>query len=479
MRATLLVWAALVVLALRPVAAVDTLLAGILAPLRLLSELCVPLGWMRSPQINAAESRIETEAEEGFAARRELFAAMVRGAQPSPELAHGRRLISGAVLGRAPGNLDRLIVQTPPAAGVEEGQPVVVGDVFVGRVAAGGADAEGLASVDLVTGSRFHVGAVRPADGLLHEAVEMTVGGLSSVGGQSSQIARGGHREVWLALHNPSERRLASGAVRVRELSFAFGRESLGPGARFGALADGFHLGRLVLVEGQWRVEPALDYRDGLFQVTVLAPERAGAAPARPREVLTDGRWLATRALTHGDPSPWRSGLVIASGSLAGVRRGAAVVAGARILGRIAHVGLFEAHVQLLDDPGLELVTVARLEGLEGPAVLGRLVSVGSAGPPHRDLDSAEGAVLFEWQPSPALFAAAAGATRLGARIYTGAGERGLPPGLLVGDAILSLGGGSGGARVVRVEPGAPAPDLSTLWVRLEGPARGGAGGGS
>src|SRR6185436_6359962 len=106
--------------------------------------------------------------------------------------------------------------------------------------------------------------------------------------------------------------------------------------------AEGFHLGELHKddVHSSWSVEPELDLLDGLFQVAVVSAEGEGEARASA-PALQDGNWLATSALTGGDPSSWRSTLKVALGRADGVRAGAAVTGvGARLLGRVARVGL-------------------------------------------------------------------------------------------------------------------------------------------
>ena len=123
-----------------------------------------------------------------------------------------------------------------------------------------------------------------------------------TVGGVVPTRARNGTRAVRLAVHRPSASTLSSGLARVRELFADAGDQA--------ALAEGFLLGE-VRREGErgepW-IEPELDFLDGLVQLAIVVPVGSDEPPpAPPVPALADGHWRATRALTFGDPSPWRS----------------------------------------------------------------------------------------------------------------------------------------------------------------------------
>ena len=444
----LAVLAVLVFLALRPSPRLERAIDLALAPARVLAELAAPLRLVRARQARAAEAALREREPDDYQVRLRLFADQARFTLPErPELRLGRSFVHAEVVGRG-ASLDQIVIrpESGTCAGILPGMPVVSGDVYVGRVAEVGGDPPGLATVDLVTGGGFHVGAVLAAPaaetgGLARAAARMVVGG-------SLPRARG--VGILLAVHNPERRSLAEGEVRVQE----------GGGAleAFHREAEGFELGRLVdLGEGLHVVEPSIDYRAGLFQVVVVRPaDPAGLAEPPPADVLFDGAWLAARATGCGEPTPGREGLAIGSGSWNGVREGAAVVSGVRLVGRVAHAGLFGAGVATLGDPGLTVPVLARVEGRERPLPLGRLVSLG------RDA----GDVLFAWDAvehlEPSLAADGAPAH---AQLFTASSERLVPRGLVLGEADLPRGRGP---HVIRLRQGLDPARLGRVWVRLE-----------
>ena len=101
---------------------------------------------------------------------------------------------------------------------------------------------------------------------------------------------------------------------------------------------------------------------------------------------------------------------------------------------------------------------VAEVIGDGGPPrVLGRLVSRGPA-PPGSAADP--GALLFRWEAALPLPAG----TNLAAHIHTGSGDRGLPRGLWLGDALLP---GGVGPFDLLISPAGPVPAAGEpLWVR-------------
>ena len=211
---------------------------------------------------------------------------------------------------------------------------------------------------------------------------------------------------------------------------------------------------------------PELDYNNGLFHVVVLAPGEAGRREeGGERTGLANERWLRTRALVLGDPSPWRRATKIPVGRRSGVERGAAVTGvGGRLLGRVSHADPLSSSVSFLDDVGLRIVAVATLEGSDEPHVLGLLVSEGR--------EAGEGELLMRWTvqvPLEELAPAVVGAEdgRVRARLFTGSGDEGLPSGLFFGETELPLDALSGETRRIRVSDGVRGADVRTLFVRI------------
>jgi hypothetical protein len=301
-----------------------------------------------------------------------------------------------------------------------------------------------------VTARDFHVGA-RVAGGHDGGDVLMTVGGVDS-------STRGGARDdrrVRLVVHNPSDRQLAGGRAVVYE-SF---REA----ERYWELAEGLALGEVRRAEEgrDWTIDPELDYVDGLYDVVILCPEDPTLPDAEPFDpVLMDSDWVRAVPLGVGDASPWREAKKIRLGSVDGIADGAAVTAiGARLLGRVTRVGPWSSDVSFLGDPGFSVVAVARFEGVPGPRVLGRLVSVGR--------DEEQGAIRFHWVARVAL---GVEPTRPDgcrpARLYTGSGDPGLSSGFYLGEALIPVGDDAGLRRTIRLVADAEPRDVQSLFVR-------------
>jgi hypothetical protein len=306
-----------------------------------------------------------------------------------------------------------------------------------------------LVRVQLVTAASFRVGAeVRGED-----PVYLTVGGVRVQGrGPRTRVVR-------LAAHQPSSSEVSGGLVGVHN-HFADADDSAG-------LAEGFRLGELRR-EGErdppW-VEPELDYLDGLFQLAIVVSESA-ADPlgARATHALEDGLWLRTRALTYGDPAPWRSTLKVPLGKEQGLRAGAAVTgAGARLVGRVIRAGLASSDVALLADPGVNLAAIARVEGDDEPFILGRLASLGRG---------ADGGIRMRWWVRVPLDVGAqagrdtAADEGVRARLFTGSGDPGLPGGLFLGTTVLPRSVRAGEEHELLVDPGLDPADVRTLFVR-------------
>jgi hypothetical protein len=442
-------FAGAVAVALRPSGAVEHALALALSPLRLASEVAAPIGLLRGRSVRAAERRAQALRAEEDLDRIALGADQRRFVLPQDEaLRAGRSFAVAEVRRRVPGDADRLEVRlldgAHGAARPEPGQPVVVGDHYIGRVRS--VDQSGaIAVVELVTRPDVLVGARGVASG-----ARFVVGGLLDDPGARGRAA------ALLAVHGASSPDLAPEPVVVDE--------SLAGDVPFAAEAAGFAVGVLVPREGRLReavcgVRSPIDLASGVFQMALVGRAGAGAdaLAAGEADALDDGRWANARALSRGDPVPGREGLKLSAGSARGVRAGAAVVSGARLVGCVERAGTHSADARLLGDPGLALPVVARIEGRERPEILGTLVALGRA----RAGADGRARVRFFWQGrgesarEPASDAA---------RLFTGAGAVGVPPGLILGDTSLPRGGGPALLEVtLEVDP----RELAHLRVRV------------
>jgi hypothetical protein len=234
--------------------------------------------------------------------------------------------------------------------------------------------------------------------------------------------------------------------------------ERLSPLAAFGELSQGFHLGRARQLDStQWCVRPALDFASGLSQLAIVVP------PDTPRAVagagsddLVEGTWCAVRSLAAGDGRAGRRATKLSAGRWRGVRAGAAVVVGARLLGRVAHADWLSSDAQLCGDAGFRVQAVARIEGRDEPFVLGRIVALGpTAG-------GANGAVEFHWSATTSL-PVVSGVDSVEAQLFTGSGEALVPRGLLLGRARLPLGPGP--HRIVLAQD-VDTRSIAHAWVR-------------
>lgn len=436
-------------LALRPDARVEGWLDVALAPVRVVAELSAPLRWMRARSVAAAEQRRSERADADYAQRRALYAAERQAALPTDaELSFARRFVHVEVVGRRPGHFDQLEVRVDgdSCRGLARGMPVCHGNVFVGRIVELDAPRAGRAWVELVTAREFAVGARIAADAS-HPEVRCVVGGLADV-------SRANEGRLYLAVSTPSARALGGASARVDE--------SLSPLARFPAEAQGFLLGEPQPDgEGEWVLRPFVDFRSGLFELVIAAP----ADIDRPADVslpdeLFDGRWVQARVTSSGEPGVGREGFELALGGWQGPRAGAALVHGARLLGRVAHAGALVSDAQGLGDRGFAVPVLATVEGARAPLVLGEFVSLGRE----------RGELVFHWE-APLGIAAPAGVQRVRASLFTGSGAALVPRGLLIGEAWLPVGPGP---HRVRVESEHGLEPQSTAWVRLDA-AEGGA----
>jgi hypothetical protein len=441
----LFLWLGLVGVAARPLAPVETLLGFASSPLRLVAELASPLWALRRPAVRAAERDLLAAWDEEAAAGEELLSALARHATPrDAALVAGRRLVHAEVVGRVPRQPDFVLARVRDARGLVPELPVVHGEVFVGRVHRVGPQPglpAGLIEIKLVTSPECHVGA-RAVDAATGAEIDMVVGGLDEPGR--------------LAVHTPSDRGFSGGVAVVH--------------ARLPGVdphlthAEGYRLGavRRAPDEERWSLEAELDYRDGLFHLVVLAAPDASLPSDEPMpQALADQGWRRARALSHGDPSPWREAARVALGTAHGAQKGAALAFGARLVGRLGDAGPWSSEASFLGDVGLSVVAVACFAEDEVPRVLGRLVSLGR---------TRGGAVRLRASGGEPLLLAPDGPDGCrAARLFTGSGDPGVPSGLYLGTARVPVGPAAAEERVVRLLDASEAGSLDVLWVRVEG----------
>lgn len=452
----LIVCLALVVLSLRPEVRVESAFEWLSVPARVLGELALPLRWLSARSVRAAERRVLEHEELERAGSLALLTAERAWAMPTdPALRAGRGLIQAQVVEPDPAALETIVIRFAPDAQVEPGMPVVCRDTYVGRVSRLEPLVPGEAIVALVTGSAFRVGA--RVEGATAGVGQLVVGGLAP---RPVDDAIG----LYLAAHVPSARSIETGRVFVQETEAAF----VEPYQR---LADGYRLGQLA----RYRVNAVpvlalradIDYASGLSQVVVLCPAgRPTPAPALMQGRFDEQNWIDAEILLDGDPSFWRESRKLAAGHADGVAPRAALALGARLVGLVAQVGQWTSDVQLLGDPGLTLSVLAQVpDGAGGvrPLALGRVVSVGR--------DRRDGALRLRWDAAVSPFevglgseggeggASAAGGNDesdgapVEALLFTGSGERDVPPGLLIGSALLPRQRGSVILRVRTPDP--------------------------
>ena len=427
----------LAALSVRPVEEVEALFDHLLSPARVLAELGAPIVAVAARDVHAAEEQLRAREGAELSARVELFRDQLRFAlPPRGELRRGRTFLPAEVVRRDHDHLDRIEVEVESARGLALGLPVVCGEAYVGRIESLDPRRPRRAWVALVTGADFAVGAeVELEQG---SPVPLVVGG--------TVVADEGRAGSFLlAASNPERPVDVGGRVTVREWWPEL--ES------YGELANGFSLGTLERGDrGELGARPLLDYGTGLFQLVIVAPADVPTPAQRDAlELFSDGRWLRVRTLSVGDPSSRREGFKLGAGRWNGLHPGAALAFGPRLVGRVARAGTLTADAVLLGDRGLSVPAVARIAGRARPHVLGRLVSLGR--------DPASGDGLFSWEaivPAP-------GTLPEPAQLFTGAGEVGVPHGLLVGDTLLPPGPGP---HVLRVAEPVDPRRLGQLWAR-------------
>ena len=439
-------------LSLRPDPRLEGWLDLALAPSRVLAEACAPFAWLRLRSVEAAEEALASRQPGELDERTALHLAERRAALPSdPSLRAGRRFVHAEVVGRRARRFDELEVRVDAdsCAGLERGMPVTVGDTYVGRLLELDVPVPGRATVELVTARQFAVGAVVPSsDG--SPGVRCVVGGIASISSERSG-------RIFLALSSPSRREIAPRMAQVDESVSAL--------ARYAEQASGFALGTVeAFGPHEWALRPLVDFRSGLFQVVIAAPagiERAAEPP--PRDELFDGRWLEVRATSSGEPSVDREGFELGVGSWNGARPGAALVVGARLVGRVEHAGALTSDARALGDAGFSVHVLARVEGRPAPIALGRVVSLGRPAGGRAD------EIEFAWEAVVGL--ESSGATgSLRAELFTGSGDALVPRGLVLGETELPAGPGP---HRLLLRQGVDTRDLRHVWLRLEGAGEG------
>ena len=458
----------LFVLSLRPIGLLERGLDLALVPVRLLSEAARPAGWLRLSTVRAAEARLGERVEGDLARRRRLFQESEEAARPEPDRFPGRDFLLAEVVDRERGSVDHVVIQLEDGAveGLARGLPVVAGEVFVGWLERVGSPRPDQAVVALVTGRDTFVGGRLVPDDPQAPEVRMVVGGVAGPrgadagpAGEPDAVRPRARDRYLLDVHNPSRRELSPGWVVVDERG---GGGAAGPAA-LAPLADGFLLGRPVATGRDARhpsygIEPRLDYRTGLFQLAVVTPPRSvsGAVELAPLDVLADPlAWLEVHVTGGADPSAWREGLKLGAGAWHGLRRGAAVVSGLYLVGRVERAAPVAADVALLGDPGFRIPALARIEGRRHPIVLGSLVTLG------READGSR--VRFLWDAR----APRTVERTVLAEVFTGSGEARVPRGLLLGLTELPPGEGP---HEITIEQPIDTRHVRRLWVRVDAP---------
>lgn len=473
MRKPLLIAAAL--LALRPFAPAERVADLVTLPARVAAPLGLPATLVTRTRVPSTSGADPDPLAREVALSARLERAVLRSAWPAdvhlePHVAP----IPGEVDARLGRSRDTIRVRLADPERVRVGQPVVAGDVYIGRVSripfreprrddpgplerlmrAMGLSSPPLAAprdavdVALITGADQRVGGlvVEDQEG---ERCAMVVGGVAWPTDRT-----------WLAVHAPERRGTSAGRVVVSE--------PLGLDQDFESLGEGFVIGELQR-EGVARpgepferdvlgIQPPIDFGAGINQVLVLASvprgRRVDHAAMRDRmpviPVLEDGGWGAARVFVAGDTSPWRSTLRIDRGSRNGLAPGAALVEGVRLAGRVSDPSPMTSAVSTLFDPGFRVAVLAQWNDAPDatPMAMGVLESEGRA---------ADGRLLLRWRPDlgtgwPSWARDPEHPERtaeVSVTLWTGSGMARVPRGLRIGRAVIPAGLGGDAAEVV------------------------------
>jgi hypothetical protein len=425
----LIVLLALAVFSLRPETGVDGAIDALFAPARSLAVIAAPARWLAGVGDVHAGADDETARAE-VEASRAFLAAQRSAARPTDAaLRTGRGFVMAEVVARLEDQRDVVKIMFDPRAGVAPGMPVVCGEVYVGRVKALD-PSPGRATVALVTGSTFRVGARAESGGDgAPRGAELVVGGLAP--------KRAAGEGLELAAQFIRDRTIDSGVVYVRE-SDGLRAEP------YRELADGYVLGDLKVLRKhdmhELCVEARIAYDGGLSEVAVLCPDPTVQSDLSARDPFDAASWIETSPIVGGNPSPWRAAAVLGSGSDQGVTDHAAIAVGPRLLGRVTSAARFTSDAALLADAGFQLNVVASLDENSRPLALGRLTSHGVERgsdvlllrsdtelprPASKRADSASGAET------------ASATSARHATLYTAAGDLGIPAGLWIGTVEL------------------------------------------
>ncbi len=433
----------LVVLALRPVPAVERALDTLLVTSRWLPELSIPL---ERVQAAAASSAGSATREREDRAREALEAALQDVSAPPLELRQRMDLdrrgvdwVHAEVLTRSQRSLDTLLVRVADPDLIELNQPVVSGDVFVGKVTrapnpAAIGDAAHIAEVTLVTSRTFRVGAQVQERDDPFGAWEDVPRSMLVVGGVVDAPLEKG---ILLGAHTPQNRSLVRGRVVVSESSETVRGSSI----ESLHLANGFRLGAQVAeVDARQQrlagIQPALDYATGVYQLTILV--QRSTPPRAPEDPIAALPWRPGRLLLRGDTSATREGRKLGRGFDTGVEAGAALADGVRLVGRVSRAGIGWSDLALLGDAGLTLPGLAALGSEDDPTpfAMGDLVSLGR---------ESNGNLRMRWDAVQPLLDPATGepaTVAINASVWSGSGSTGLPRGLLLGTSTLPPGVG-------------------------------------
>lgn len=460
-------------LALRPFGSTDQLADLVTLPSRAAAPLGSPASLMtelRAPKASGADAK-QLVDEANFSEQLEL--AVLWSAWPADLglLREDVAPVAGEVDARLGRKKDTIKVRVADPDRVELGQPVVAGDVYIGRVSRIPFrepldDPEPLER--LMRALRLSTPPLAPPQDAVHVALvtgnDQRVGGLVEEGeeGLSYALVVGGvtggpDDSTWLAIHAPERRSMSQGVVKVSE--------PLGLDDSFEALGEGFRIGVLRRDEVERSdgsgtqeilgIQPFIDFEEGINQVLVLAPSE-GDEPVdheelrdelRVKRVLEDGGWGGAKLLVNGDAVPWRATLRVDRGTRDGLEVGAALVEGVRLAGRVSDPGATTSAVASVFDPGFSVNVLAQSvlarseDDRSPPLAMGKLTSEGRAG---------DGSLLLRWDPDrgTAWRRWAEGASKSGeARdveviLWTGSGMKQVPRGLRIGRVTLPSGGG-------------------------------------
>lgn len=460
-------------LALRPFGSTDQLADLVTLPSRAAAPLGFPASLMtelRAPKASGADAK-QLVDEANFSEQLEL--AVLWSAWPADLslLREDVAPVAGEVDARLGRKKDTIKVRVADPDRVELGQPVVAGDVYIGRVSRIPFrepldDPEPLER--LMRTLRLSAPPLAPPRDAVHVALvtgnDQRVGGLVEEGeeGDSYALVVGGvtggpDDSAWLAIHAPERRAASQGVVKVSEpLGLAESFEALSEGFRIGVLRrDEFERSGGSGTQEILGIQPFIDFEEGINQVLVLARSE-GDEPVDHEElrdkltvkrVLEDGGWGGAKLLVNGDAVPWRATLRVDRGTRDGLEVGAALVEGVRLAGRVSDPGAMTSAVASVFDPGFSVnvlaqSVLARSEGDRSPPLaMGKLTSEGRAG---------DGSLLLRWDPDrgTAWRRWAEGASESGeARdveviLWTGSGMKQVPRGLRIGRVTLPSGGG-------------------------------------